>query len=314
MQFDVWTKGLVTLEAECLVLGIFDEGELTEEARGVDAATGGRLGKLICARGFPGPQRRNAAARRPRRASRPRACCSTGLGSQEELQPQEFSQGALPPPSPPWPHAHRERGVCRRPPLVQGPGRLLLRPRRSRKSSATPCTGSTTSRPPRNPSRRRSTRCWPGPCAAAAPPPRKRGLTHGAAIAAAAKVQRDLGEPARQRLHPDLPRGPGARAREVPLFREGHRAGRSRHPQGEDGLLPRGHAGQRRAAPLHRHRIQGAESAEGAHRARRQGHHVRHRRHLAQRPADDGRDEVRHERLGRGHRGAHAGGRRCACR
>ena len=47
MQFDVWTKGLVTLESECLVLGIFDEGELTEEAASVDSASGGKLGKLV---------------------------------------------------------------------------------------------------------------------------------------------------------------------------------------------------------------------------------------------------------------------------
>ena len=40
MQFDVWTKGVVTLETECLVLGIFDEGELSEEATAVDTAAG----------------------------------------------------------------------------------------------------------------------------------------------------------------------------------------------------------------------------------------------------------------------------------
>ena len=54
MQFDVWTKGVVTLETECLVLGIFDEGELSEEAAAVDAASEGKLGKLVSRGDFPG--------------------------------------------------------------------------------------------------------------------------------------------------------------------------------------------------------------------------------------------------------------------
>ncbi|MEP7245462.1 MAG: leucyl aminopeptidase [Gammaproteobacteria bacterium] len=54
MQFDVWTKGLVTLETECLVVGIFDEAELTEEAQAVDSASGGKLAKLLSRGDFPG--------------------------------------------------------------------------------------------------------------------------------------------------------------------------------------------------------------------------------------------------------------------
>ena len=53
----------------------------------------------------------------------------------------------------------------------------------------------------------------------------------------------------------------------------------------------------------------GARGA-GAGRARRQGHHLRHRRHLAQAAARHGRDEVRHER--RGQRARHVQGRRRA--
>jgi len=47
MEFGVWTKGLATLEVDCLVLGVFEEGELSGEARGVDAACGQRLKKLL---------------------------------------------------------------------------------------------------------------------------------------------------------------------------------------------------------------------------------------------------------------------------
>ncbi len=54
MHFDVWTKGLSTLGTECLVVGVFEEGELTEEARTVDAAAGGKLGKLMARGDFAG--------------------------------------------------------------------------------------------------------------------------------------------------------------------------------------------------------------------------------------------------------------------
>ena len=47
MHFDIWTTGIATVPVECLILGVFEEGELTEEARAVDAASGGRIGALL---------------------------------------------------------------------------------------------------------------------------------------------------------------------------------------------------------------------------------------------------------------------------
>jgi leucyl aminopeptidase len=47
MEFGVWTKGLATLSVDCLVLGVFEEAELGAEGRSIDAATGGRLKKLL---------------------------------------------------------------------------------------------------------------------------------------------------------------------------------------------------------------------------------------------------------------------------
>jgi leucyl aminopeptidase len=47
MEFGVWTKGLATLAVDCLVLGVFEEAELGAEGRSVDAACGGRLKKLL---------------------------------------------------------------------------------------------------------------------------------------------------------------------------------------------------------------------------------------------------------------------------
>jgi leucyl aminopeptidase len=54
MQFDVWTKGLATLEADCLVVGVFEDAELSDEAKTIDTAIGGRLGKLVERGDFPG--------------------------------------------------------------------------------------------------------------------------------------------------------------------------------------------------------------------------------------------------------------------
>src|SRR5580658_11133251 len=54
MEFGVWTKGLATLAVDCLVLGVFEEGELGGEARSVDAACGGRLKKLLARGDFAG--------------------------------------------------------------------------------------------------------------------------------------------------------------------------------------------------------------------------------------------------------------------
>src|SRR5262245_42009084 len=54
MQFDVWTKGLPALETECLVLGVFDDGELSDEAQSIDGAVSGALSKLVSRGDFPG--------------------------------------------------------------------------------------------------------------------------------------------------------------------------------------------------------------------------------------------------------------------
>jgi leucyl aminopeptidase len=47
MHFDIWTTGITTVPVECLILGVFEEGELTEEARAVDTASGGRIAALV---------------------------------------------------------------------------------------------------------------------------------------------------------------------------------------------------------------------------------------------------------------------------
>jgi len=54
MRFEIWSKGIATLGVDCLVIGIFEEGELSEEARAIDSASGGRLKKLLGHGDFPG--------------------------------------------------------------------------------------------------------------------------------------------------------------------------------------------------------------------------------------------------------------------
>ncbi len=54
MEFGVWSKGLAGIAVDCLVLGVFEEGELSGEARAVDSASGGRLKKLLARGDFAG--------------------------------------------------------------------------------------------------------------------------------------------------------------------------------------------------------------------------------------------------------------------
>ena len=54
MHFEVWTKGLATLAVDCIVVGIFEEGELSGEAQSIDTASSGRLKKLLARGDFPG--------------------------------------------------------------------------------------------------------------------------------------------------------------------------------------------------------------------------------------------------------------------
>ena len=54
MEFALWTKGFPTLAVDCLVVAVFEEAELGTEARAVDAACGGRLQRLLTRGDFTG--------------------------------------------------------------------------------------------------------------------------------------------------------------------------------------------------------------------------------------------------------------------
>src|SRR5215472_13385329 len=54
MEFALWTRGFTTLAVDCLVVAVFEEAELGAEARAVDAACGGRLQRLLARGDFAG--------------------------------------------------------------------------------------------------------------------------------------------------------------------------------------------------------------------------------------------------------------------
>src|ERR1700744_2382670 len=54
MQFEVYAKGLATLSVDCIVLGVFEDGEMSEEAGAIDAASSGLLKKLLGRGDFSG--------------------------------------------------------------------------------------------------------------------------------------------------------------------------------------------------------------------------------------------------------------------
>jgi len=54
MYFDVWSKGLAELAVECIAVGVFDEPELTPEARALDHSAGGRIAATVARGDFTG--------------------------------------------------------------------------------------------------------------------------------------------------------------------------------------------------------------------------------------------------------------------
>ena len=54
MQFEVYAKGLATLSADCIVLGVFEDGEMPEETDAIDSASSGLLKKLLTRGDFSG--------------------------------------------------------------------------------------------------------------------------------------------------------------------------------------------------------------------------------------------------------------------
>ena len=83
MHFDIWTTGVAALSVECLILGVFEDGELTEEARAVDSAAAGRLAALLARGDFSGKTGETLLVTAIFPAPRPRGALLTGLGAKK---------------------------------------------------------------------------------------------------------------------------------------------------------------------------------------------------------------------------------------
>ncbi|HEX4388040.1 MAG TPA: leucyl aminopeptidase [Steroidobacteraceae bacterium] len=188
MEFGVWSKSLPTLAVDCLVLGVFEEGELSGEARSVDTASGGRLKQLLGRGDFAGrPGETLLVGDLPGlTASR---VLLTGLGSKKSFQRKSWRracQAAL------ALLARTRIASCAialdRPEAKQLDDYYLGRQVAELTGAAFYRTNDlkTAKKPPA--AALKKVLAGPVRKAAAA----ERGLTHGAAIAAAAAVQKDL--------------------------------------------------------------------------------------------------------------------------
>lgn len=188
MEFGVWTKGLATLTVDCLVVGIFEEGELSGEARAVDSASGGRLKGLLERGDFAGRAGETLLVGELPGIAASRVLL-TGLGTKKAFQRKSWRKA--------WAAAvaalARTRiGSCAvaldRPEARQLDDYYLGR-------AVAEITGSAlyrindlkTGKKPAPPALRK---VLAGPVRKV--PAAERGLTHGAAVSAAQNVQRDL--------------------------------------------------------------------------------------------------------------------------
>ena len=222
---------------------IFEDGELSEEARAVDAAAGGRL-KSAVARGDISGRAGESLLLLDLPGIKATRVLVTGLGSRKD-----FSRKA-------WRRAADVAIAALLRTRVTSIAVALHRPAAKELDdyylgrAIAEITGAKLYRindlkTAKKPKPSALERVIAGPVSAAKAAAARRGMAHGAAIAAAARMQRDLGNLPPNICTPTLSRRSGARPRQEISVGQGAGAGRGGDPQGEDGLLPRGHAGQR---------------------------------------------------------------------
>ncbi len=190
MQFDVWSKGLATLEADCLVVGVFEEGELAEEAKSLEPSTGGKLGKIVARGDFSGRSGETLllADLEGVKASR---VMLVGLGNHKSYNRKTFRKALAAAVT-----ALNRTRIASVAFAVARPsfndlddyyfGRVIAEVIGNTLYKINDLKSAKKGKPPALES------VIAGPVRGAGATAAKRGLTHGAAIAAAAKVQRDL--------------------------------------------------------------------------------------------------------------------------
>src|SRR5579883_156897 len=194
MRFETWSKAgnksIAALDVDCLIVGIFEDGELSEEARAVDSASDGRLAKVLSRGDFPGkPAETLLLTDLPGlRATR---VLLTGLGAKKGFSRKTWRKA--------WAAAVATLSRTG----VQSVGLALERPggkelddyyfgRAAAEIAATGLYRVNDLKSGKKPKAASLERVVVGPDGKSAAAKVNRGLVHGAAIAEACKVQRDL--------------------------------------------------------------------------------------------------------------------------
>lgn len=191
MRFDIWTGKLPAQAVDCIVIGAFEGGELGETARTVDAATGGRLRRLLSRGDFPGRQGDTlllpdlpgvkaertllvglGAARSFNRRAWRRAC-TAALSVLARTRVRSVALGIDPPSSEPLGNYYFGRAVAE----ITGAALYRTNDQKTGRKPPPPALTSVSA----------------GPVSASGAAAARRGLAHGAAVAEAQKTQRDLG-------------------------------------------------------------------------------------------------------------------------
>ena len=194
MRFETWSKAgnknIATLDVDCLVIGVFEDGELSEEARAVDAACGGRLKKLLGRGDFPGKAAETLLLADLPGISATRVLL-TGLGAKKGLSRKTWRKA--------WTAAVTALSKTG----VENVALALARPdakdlddyyfgRAVAEIAVTGLYRTNDLKSGKKPKAPPLERVLAGPVAKGAAAAVERGLAHGAAIAEACKVQRDL--------------------------------------------------------------------------------------------------------------------------
>jgi leucyl aminopeptidase len=194
MRFETWSKAgnksIATLDVDCLVVGVFEEGELSEEALSVDAACEGRLKKLLSRGDFPGKPAETLLLSDLPGVTATRVLL-TGLGARKSLNRKT------------WRKAWAAAVVVLSKTATKSAALALTRPDAKElddyyfgRAAAEIAEGNlyriNDLKSGKKPKPAPLERVLAGPVAKSAAAKVSRGLEHGSAIAAACKVQRDL--------------------------------------------------------------------------------------------------------------------------
>jgi hypothetical protein len=127
MRFQPFSGRAGEQRCDCLVIGVYERGELGEQGRAADRSMRGRIRALLARGDFLGRAGETLLLTETVGVRAPRLLL-VGLGPM--AQPPRLAAGLRHRRNRPDTHALRFRGACHRPPARARAGRLLFRPRR----------------------------------------------------------------------------------------------------------------------------------------------------------------------------------------